>query len=269
LKWHYYNRSEEGKLAIVGDNPAWQHIDKIIDPEFTNDKRNVRLGLSLDGVNPYSMQASLHSTWPILVVLYNLPPWLITKKFFISLTLLISGKESPTSENIDVYLQPLLEELIELWRGTSVYDALANSDEHKHFMLRGVLMWTISDFPTYGLISGQQTKGYHACPCCGPRTDAKKIRGPTGDKIVYLGMRKRLPPGHEYKSNKRFNGEVEYKIAPPRLSSEDILKYARERKEYLGRGGAPYKRKDLVHCTGVKRQSILYSLPYWKVSAFF
>jgi hypothetical protein len=54
-------------------------------------------------------------------------------------------------------------------------------------------MWTISEFPTYGLISGQQTKGYHSCLCCGPFTESKKIRGPNGDKIVYLGMRKRLP----------------------------------------------------------------------------
>jgi hypothetical protein len=138
------------------------------------------------------MQPSSHSTWPILIVLYNLPPWLATKKFFINLTLLISGKESPTSENIDVYLQPLLEELLELWRGIPAYDSSADGTNQKHFILKGVLMWTISDFPTYGLISSQQTKGYHGCPCCGPLTDAKKIRGPTGNKIVYLGMKKRL-----------------------------------------------------------------------------
>jgi hypothetical protein len=33
-------------------------------------------------------------------------------------------------------------------------------------------MWTISDFPTYGLISGLCTKGYKACPVCGPKTVA-------------------------------------------------------------------------------------------------
>jgi hypothetical protein len=114
LKWHYYNQSEPGKMATVADSPTWRHIDTKIDRNFAEEKRNVQMGLSLDGVNPHSMQASSHSTWPILIVLYNLPPWLVTKKFFITLSLLISGKESPTSENIDVYLQPLMEELQEL-----------------------------------------------------------------------------------------------------------------------------------------------------------
>jgi hypothetical protein len=262
LKWHYYNHSEEGKISIVADSPAWQHIDKAIDPTFAEEKRNVRLGLSFDGVNPFSMQASSHSTWLVLIVIYNLPPWLATKKFFISLMLLISGKESPTSDNIDVYMELLIEELIELWKGIPAYDASVDGSDHKHFMLRGVLMWTISDFPAYGLISGQQTKGYHGCPCCGPLTDAKRIRGPSGDKIVYMGMRKRLPPNHEYKTNKRFNGLEEHGTAPPHVSSSDVLRYASEREVYLGNGGTPDGREDPVRRTGVKRQSAMYFLPY-------
>jgi hypothetical protein len=116
LKWHYYYRSEEGKIATVANSLAWKHIDIVIDLEFAKEKRNVQLGLSLDGVNPHSMQASSHSTWPVLIVIYNLPPWLVMKKFFITLTLLISRKESSTTDNINVYLQPLLEELMKLWR---------------------------------------------------------------------------------------------------------------------------------------------------------
>jgi hypothetical protein len=70
---------------------------------------------------------------------------------------------------------------------TLAYDTLVNDTDQRHFMLRGVLIWTVSDFLAYGLISGQQTKGYHSCPCCGPLINAKKIRGPIGDKIIYLG----------------------------------------------------------------------------------
>jgi hypothetical protein len=145
------------------------------------------------------------------------------------LTLLISGKESPTTENIDVYMEPLLEELLELGRGTPTYDTSTDGMDHKHFMLKGVLLWTISNFPAYKLISGQQTKGYHGFPHCGTWTDAKRIRGPTRDKIVYLGKRKCLPPHHEYKTNKRFNDQDEHGTAPPRLSSADILRFTSER----------------------------------------
>jgi hypothetical protein len=36
------------------------------------------------------------------------------------LVLLIPGKESVTSENIDVYLAPLIEELQQLWHGVKM-----------------------------------------------------------------------------------------------------------------------------------------------------
>jgi hypothetical protein len=31
-----------------------------------------------------------------------------------------------------------------------------------------ILMWTMHDLPTYGLVAGCATKGYQGCPCCGP-----------------------------------------------------------------------------------------------------
>jgi hypothetical protein len=43
-------------------------------------------------------------------------PWLVTKIFFVSLSLVISSKDSLTSKNIDVFLAPLVEDLMELWR---------------------------------------------------------------------------------------------------------------------------------------------------------
>jgi hypothetical protein len=44
----------------------------------------------------------------------NLPPWLSTKNFFVLLDLLIPGKQSVTLEVFDVYMEPLVEELLEL-----------------------------------------------------------------------------------------------------------------------------------------------------------
>jgi hypothetical protein len=38
------------------------------------------------------------------------------------LALLIPGKEFVTSEVFDVYLEPLVEELIQLWDGIAAYD---------------------------------------------------------------------------------------------------------------------------------------------------
>ena len=53
--------------------------------------------------------------------------------------------------DIDVYMQPLIAELKELWeKGVETYDASKN----EVFMMRACLLWTISDFPGLGMLSG-------------------------------------------------------------------------------------------------------------------
>ena len=82
----------------------------------------MRLALALDGVNPFKLSNTNWSTWPVLILIDNLEPWFVTKKFFISLCILISGKRSPSDGNIDVYLRPLLDELKQLWQGVPTLD---------------------------------------------------------------------------------------------------------------------------------------------------
>jgi hypothetical protein len=86
-------------------------------PKFASDPCNVRLGFALDGVNPFKKQSTTWSTWPVIMLNYNLLPWLTFKKLFLMLSLLIPGKKSMKNNNIDVYMAPLLEELHELWKG--------------------------------------------------------------------------------------------------------------------------------------------------------
>jgi hypothetical protein len=54
----------------------------------------------------------------------------------------IPGKQSVTTENFDVYMEPLLEELLELWEGVLAYDVLKDMGS-REFRLRGMLLWTI------------------------------------------------------------------------------------------------------------------------------
>jgi len=92
--------------------------------DFVANLRNIRLGLALDGVNPYVDLSTNHSTWQVLLFIYNLPPWLTTKCFFVILALIIPRKEYVKNENINVYLQPLLEELEMLWVGVMIVDVI-------------------------------------------------------------------------------------------------------------------------------------------------
>ena len=75
LTWHDDERIEDGKLCHPADAPAWKTFDRMW-PEFAAETRNLRLGLSADGINPHSTLSSRYSCWPVLVVNYNLPPWL-------------------------------------------------------------------------------------------------------------------------------------------------------------------------------------------------
>jgi hypothetical protein len=104
-------------MRSVADSPAWQYVDEEIDPFFAHEKRNLRFGLALDGVNPFRHNNTQHSTWPILLVIYNMLPYLVMRKFFVQLCIMISGKNSTTNENIDVFLRPLVDDLKLLWDG--------------------------------------------------------------------------------------------------------------------------------------------------------
>lgn len=267
-KWHTSRKDFNGNMESVPDSKAWKHINALY-PEFALEERNIRLGMALDGVNPYSNQSLCHSTWPVILLNYNLPPWLITKRFFVMLVLLIPGKESVTSENIDVYLAPLLEELQVLWHGVDALDVSSDSDQ-KNFVLKAILMWCIHDYPAYGLVSGQVTKGYRGCTECGPNVSTR--RSTALGKNVYLGHRRFLRRNHPYRRLRRaFDGTEENRAPPSSLTGRDVVRHAKGREKWLNasNGNRHGGDNDPVHQTGVKRLSALYTLPYWQVSKFF
>ena len=55
--------------------------------------------------------------------------WLVTKWFFVMFFLVILGEKSVILKNIDVYLAPLIEELLELWEGV---DAIVVCADHNN-----------------------------------------------------------------------------------------------------------------------------------------
>jgi hypothetical protein len=114
MVWHAKNTSTGGLIRHPCDSKAWKHVHKNVDSSFGQKDRNIHLGMAADGVNPFNLQRTSWSTWPVMLLNYNIPPWLITKKFFIMSALLIPGKQFVTSQFFDVYLEPLVEELIQL-----------------------------------------------------------------------------------------------------------------------------------------------------------
>ncbi|XP_031106224.1 uncharacterized protein LOC116010865 [Ipomoea triloba] len=186
LQWHAVGRKEDGKLRHPADSPLWKNINMTF-PEFGSENRNLWLGLCTDGMNPHGNMSSRHSTWPVLLPVYNLPPWLCMKRKYIMLSLLISGPKQPGND-IDVYLTPLIEDLKILWNeGVAVFDAHSQTN----FTLRGMLFCTINDFPAYDNLLGYTTKGAKACPICEDEIDDLWLNNSKNN--VFMSHRTFLP----------------------------------------------------------------------------
>ncbi|XP_010696351.3 uncharacterized protein LOC104908881 [Beta vulgaris subsp. vulgaris] len=166
MRWHKDDRDSDGTLRHPADALAWKKFDEKYH-EFAGDPRSVRLGLASDGFNSYRLMNTNHITWPVVLIPYNLPPWLCMKPSSFILSLIIPGK-SGRGIDIDVYLKPLIHELKMLWEGVDAYSG-------QNFKLRAALHSTISNFLAYAMLSGRSTKGYKACPICTHSTNSYRF----------------------------------------------------------------------------------------------
>ena len=270
--WHHFHKSQDGKMRHTADSPQWNFVNTELEPEagnnmFGQDPRDIHLGLALDGMNPYSEKRSTLSLTPVIVFNYNLPPWMVTKKYFVMLCLLIPTKLSLTGSNVDVFIQPLVDELQQLWSraGVPTRDARATMGMPV-FNLRAVLMWTLHDFPAYGLISGLTTKGFKACPVCGPHTISRRSK--ILRKNLYCNCHRRyLRDDHYFRAaDAAFDGEADHEIESEPLTGNQIIRRGYESEAFLDGGGTEKDDEFPAKVHGVKRVSALYQLPYWRVS---
>ncbi|KAG8472497.1 hypothetical protein CXB51_034179 [Gossypium anomalum] len=216
MRWHNDQRTDDGLLRHPADSLAWKSFDSKF-PSFASDPRNVRLGLAADGFNPFKIMSTSYSTWPVVLVPYNLPPWICMKQSSFILSMIIPGEKGPGND-IDIYLQPLIEELKQLWSGVETYDVLRK----ENFNLRAALLWTINDFPAYANLSGWSTKGRYACPCCAAQTCSKWLYN--GKKFSYMGHRRWLDENHKFRFQRTlFDGTEEYRGAPEQTVGSEIL----------------------------------------------
>ncbi|KAL0307869.1 UNVERIFIED_CONTAM: hypothetical protein Sangu_3007200 [Sesamum angustifolium] len=107
--------TENGVMCHPSDAEAWKHFDDT-HPDFATEPRNVRLGLCADGFAPHGQYGKSYSSWPVIITPYNLPSWMCMKPEYMFLSLIIPGPANP-KRLIDVYLQPLIQELVQLWQG--------------------------------------------------------------------------------------------------------------------------------------------------------
>ena len=113
LRWHANERKCNGMYRHPTNSIQWKKFDDEF-PEFGKESINIRLGLAINGINLFGNMSMNHSSWPVLLVIYNLPLGLCLKRKYMMLSMMISGPKQPGND-INIYLSPLIEDLKLMW----------------------------------------------------------------------------------------------------------------------------------------------------------
>jgi len=147
------------------------------------------------------------------------------------------------------------------------YDVSLN----QNFNLKAVLLWTISDFPAYSMLSEWTTHGKLSCPICMEST--KSFYLPNGRKTCWFDCHQRfLPHSHPLRKNKkdfRKGKDASTEYPPESLTSEQIYYerlYGVNPPRTKDVGGNNHEKKMLGYGKehNWDKESILWELPYWK-----
>ncbi|XP_047333830.1 uncharacterized protein LOC124937589 isoform X1 [Impatiens glandulifera] len=257
MTWHGRHVNKPEIMCHPSDGEAWKRFDHH-HPIFALEHRNVRLGLCSDGFAPFGQYGKAYSCWPVILTPYNLPPGMCMKSPYMFISLIIPGPKSP-QRKIDIFLQPLIDELKMLWNvGVPTYD-VSRGDT---FIMKAMLLWTVSDFPAYGMLSGWSTHGIDSCPICMKKS--KSFRLKYGRKACYFDCHRQfLPLEHPYRHDTQHftKNRVERTIHPHIKDGDEIwteishLKLVSEAPNEYPHGFGDYHKWT--------KRSIFWELPYW------
>lgn len=106
--------------------------------------------------------------------------------------------------DIDTYLQPLIDDLKELWEVSAcTYDISTK----QNFQMRAAVLWIVNDFLAYVNLSGWSTKGKLACPYCASQTCFRRLSH--GSKFLLYGTLSVFPKKHNWCNQKKeFDGKT-------------------------------------------------------------
>ena len=108
MRWHVErkkpNDGDDPRLRKLIDGIQWRAFN-IVYGFAAEDPRNIMLGACTDDMNPFGNQNTNHSTRPVFVWMYNLPPWKCVKTKYIHMSMLIQGpKQQGNSINLYIVL---------------------------------------------------------------------------------------------------------------------------------------------------------------------
>ena len=103
--------------------------------------------------------------------------------------------------------------------GVNTWDASVK----RNFLMKAAFLWSVHDFPAFGMFAGWSTHGKLACPEC--LSDSKSFRLPHGRKACWFDCHRRfLPPDHEFRTqaNSFTKDTIVLEGPPRRLTGEEV-----------------------------------------------
>jgi len=193
---------------------------QVFDHKYFEDKRNITLGLSLDGF-PIFNKRNL-SAWPVILINFSLPPDIRTH---LAHLLCYGVIPSPKAvKDMDSFLYPLYRELEKLAQGITSLDLRSR----EKFLLHAFLLLIFGDMPAVAKV--MRMKGHNDfCPChfC----EIHGVRYPAG--CVYYVPLARVDGDTSYnaitlqkRTHKQFLNQAEEVITAETTAEEDRLSMA-------------------------------------------
>jgi hypothetical protein len=106
------SRKNDEEIRHPADGTQWKNFD-LQYKAFESESRNIKFASSTDGMNPFGENRIVHSTWPVILAMYNFPTWLCHKRKYLMLSILIQGPKQ-AGIDIDVFLEPHMEDMAKL-----------------------------------------------------------------------------------------------------------------------------------------------------------
>jgi len=146
-------------------------------------------------MNSFAERRSKHNTWPVILTIYNLPPWLMQKRMYLLLTILISRPTQP-GVDMDVFLESLMQDMKILWEiGVKMLDEYRKAS----FMVRAIIFVTINDYLALFTLSGYFNKNV-GCMVCIDGTTYVSLTA--SKKTIYMRHKRFISKGHRYRQKK-------------------------------------------------------------------
>lgn len=154
-------RDQNREMLDIHDSSHWRKAYSS-NGLFVGDQRGISLAMCTDGVNPFSHQKVSYSMWPIMLTMLNLPRHIRNHFGNFLLVGIIPGNGNKEPENLNPYLDILVDELLEL-SGSVLYDAYQQAP----FQVKAEVLLYILDYPGIcKVFSVVGSGGYSGCAWC-------------------------------------------------------------------------------------------------------